>query len=171
VEDLGFGAASLTLRSRGLNTREGSLLFRNASILFGRGDYCAYGLVGELMSAIEKDTRKVEILLPNNIMEVLCVCVYMYGCKYVCVGVYVCTYIFICMSMYIYTRLLGELMSAIEKDTRKVEILLPNNTMEVLCMCVYVWMYICMCGCACIYIYCVCVYMYVCIHVCVCVYV
>ena len=99
MEDLGFGAASLTLRSRGLNTREGSLLFRNASLLFGRGDYCTYGLVGELMSTIEKDTRKVEVLLPNNIMEVLCMCVYvwMYICMCGCVCMYICNHMYVHM--------------------------------------------------------------------------
>ena len=74
VEDLGFGMAAVTLR-RGNKTRageaarEGTVTFRNQSLLFGEGDYCAYGLVGELVSTIDTDTRKIEVLLPNNVRD------------------------------------------------------------------------------------------------------
>jgi hypothetical protein len=39
----------------------------NKALLFGTGDYCTYGLVGELVSVIASKTRKVEILLHNII--------------------------------------------------------------------------------------------------------
>ena len=39
----------------------------NKALLFGTGDYCSYGLVGELVSIIDRNTRKVEILLHNII--------------------------------------------------------------------------------------------------------